>query len=340
MNADALINEINKKEFKPIYLLHGEEPFYIDELDKVIIQAALEEDQRDFNQMIFYGKDADLNSILEEAKSFPMMAERRLVVVREAQDLKFKDDKDNRDSEKFEKYCENPNPTTVLVFEYKYKTFDKRKKVFKHITNKGAVFQSDKVKDYNLVQWINAFLQQKKYGITPKAAQLLADSIGNNLARIANELLKLELLLKEGTTINEIHIEENIGISKEYNVFELVNAISSRDTLKAFRIIDYFEHTPKSGPLVVVISNLFTFYVRLMRIHFNKGKHPDQLAKELGMHPFAVKQLVQASNLYPPKIAARNIDFLQEYDLKSKGIGNSSSSEAGLMKELIFKLMN
>lgn len=333
MNLDSILNDISQQNFKPIYLLHGDESYYIDILDKVIVEHALEEDQRDFNQMIFYGKDADFNAVIEEAKSFPMMAERRLVVVREAQDLKM-------DWDRLALYAEKPNPTTVLVLEYKYNTVDKRKKAFKLIEKNGLVFQSDAIKEYNLVQWINNYLKQKNYGITAKASQLLADSIGNNLSRITNELDKLELLLTPGTQINEIHIEENIGISKEYNVFELVNAISTRDTLKAYRIVDYFAHNPKSGPLVVVISNVFTHFIRLMKIHFNKGKSPDQLAKDLRLHPFAVKQLIQSSNTYPPKIVARNIDILEEYDLKSKGIGNSSSTEAELMKEMIFKLMN
>lgn len=337
MEIEKIINDISKKNFKSVYLLHGEEPYYIDKIDQAIIENALEEDQRDFNQAIFYGKDANIDIIIEEAKGFPMMAERRLVVVREAQSLELRSEKDNL---KFEKYCENPNPTTILVFEYKYKNYDKRKKVYKNIDKNGLVFQSDKIKDYKLTQWINSYLQTKNYTITPKACQLIADSIGNDLSRITNEIEKLELLLKPGTTINEIHIEENIGISKEYNVFELVNAIGTREVLKAYRIIDYFAHNPKSAPLVVVITNIFNFYIKLMRIHFNKGKNPDQLARELGMHPYALQQLMPSSRIYPPKICARNIDILQEYDLKSKGMGNSTATEAELMKELIFKLMN
>lgn len=332
MNFDAILSEINKKIFKPIYLLHGEEPYYIDQVSDEIHKNALEEHERDFNQTILYGKDADVLTVISEAKGYPMMAERRLVIIREAQDLK--------DIEKLETYCANPNPTTVLVLEYKYKKFDSRKKIFKEISKNGIDFLSDKIKDYQLTNWINTYLSKRNYSITQKASQLLADSLGNDLSKITNELGKLEILLQKGTAINEIHIEENIGISKDYNTFELVNAIAVRDSLKAFQIVDYFANNPKAGPLVVVIGNIFTFFSRIMRIQFANTKIPDELAKQLGVHPFAVKELIQASNLYPPKKAAANITILHEYDLKSKGINNSSMSEGELMKELIYKLMN
>lgn len=332
MNVDAIVSEIEKKLFKPVYLLHGEEPYYIDIIGNAIYKNALEEDERDFNQSVLYGKDTDVLTVISEAKAFPMMSERRLVVVREAQDLK--------NIEKLDAYCASPNPSTVLVLEYKYKKFDSRKKITKEIAKNGIVFQSDKVRDYQLTGWINSYLTKRNYSITPKASQLLSDSLGNDLSKITNELSKLELLLQKGTAINEIHIEENIGISKDFNVFELVNAIASRNVLKAFQIVEYFSNNPKAGPLVVVISNIFNFYSRIMRIQFSASKVPDILAKELGVHPFAVKELIQASKIYPPKKAAANISILHEYDLKSKGVNNSSMSEGELMKELIFKLMH
>ncbi len=332
MNVEAIISEIEKKLFKPVYLLHGEEPYYIDAIGSAIYKNALQEEERDFNQSVMYGKDADVLAVISEAKGFPMMSERRLVIVREAQDLK--------DIEKLEAYCAQPNLSTVLVLEYKYKKFDSRKKITKEIAKNGIVFQSDKVKDYQLTGWINSYLTKRNYTITPKASQLLSDSLGNDLSKITNELNKLELLLQKGTAINEIHIEENIGISKDFNVFELVNAIASRDILKAFQIVEYFSNNPKAGPLVVVITNIFNFYSRIMRIQFSTSKAPDELAKQLGVHPFAVKELIQASKIYPPKKAAANISILHEYDLKSKGVNNSSMPEGELMKELIFKLMH
>lgn len=332
MDHKSIIQEIKNKHFKPIYLLHGEEPYYIDLISKAIIANALEEHERDFNQSVFYGSDSEVLSIISEAKGYPMMAERRLVVIREAQDLK--------DFEMLEKYCAKPEQSTVLVIMYKGKKFDSRKKIFKEISKNGLVFSSDKLKDYQLVDWINNYLKTTDFSITPKATSLLADYLGNDLSKIINELDKLALLLQKGTTINEVHIDENIGISKDYNVFELTNAIAVRDVNKAFTIVNYFEHNPKAGELVVIIPSIFNFFFKLMRIHFSSNKSTDALIQLLKIHPFAVKELVNASKLYPPKMISRNISYLHEYDLKSKGLNNDSFSKADLMKELIYKIMH
>lgn len=332
MDHKSIIQEIKNKHFKPIYLLHGEEPYYIDLISRAIIANALEEHERDFNQSVFYGSDSEVLSIISEAKGYPMMAERRLVVIREAQDLK--------DFEILEKYCAKPELSTVLVIMYKGKKFDSRKKIFKEISKNGLVFSSDKLKDYQLVDWINNYLKTTDFSITPKATSLLADYLGNDLSKIINELDKLALLLQKGTTINEVHIDENIGISKDYNVFELTNAIAVRDVNKAFTIVNYFEHNPKAGELVVIIPSIFNFFFKLMRIHFSNNKSTDALIQLLKIHPFAVKELVNASKLYPPKMISRNISYLHEYDLKSKGLNNDSFSKADLMKELIYKIMH
>lgn len=332
MDAQSLIQQINKKEFKPLYLLQGEEPYYIDMISKALVENVLEEHERDFNQTILYGKDADALAIVSEAKGYPMMAERRLVVIREAQDLK------NIDA--LEAYCSSPNPTTILVLTYKYKKLDARKKLTKEIAKNGIVYTSDKIKEYKLIDWINTYLKTTEYAITPKAASLLADFLGNDLSKITNELDKLALLLQKGTTINEIHIEENIGISKDYNVFELVNAISIRDVPKAMKIVSYFEHNPKSGPLVMIIPSIFTLFSRLMRIHFLPNKSNDAVAQALKVHPFATRDLLQATKIYPAKKISNNISILYDYDLKSKGVNNATFSPSDLMKEMIFKLMH
>lgn len=332
MDHKSIIQDVKNKHFKPIYLLHGEEPYYIDLISKAIIANALEEHERDFNQSVFYGSDSEVLSIISEAKGYPMMAERRLVVIREAQDLK--------NFEMLEKYCAKPEQSTVLVIMYKGKKFDSRKKIFKDISKNGLAFSSDKLKDYQLVDWINNYLKTTDFSITSKASSLLADYLGNDLSKIINELDKLALLLQKGTTINEVHIDENIGISKDYNVFELTNAIAVRDVNKAFTIVNYFEHNPKAGELVVIIPSIFNFFFKLMRIHFSNNKSTDALIQLLKIHPFAVKELVNASKIYPPKMISRNISFLHEYDLKSKGVNNDSFTKADLMKELIYKLMH
>lgn len=335
MDYNSLIKDIKAKKFKPVYLLHGEEAYYIDLISKVIEEEVLEEHERDFNQTIVYGKDADIISIIGEARNFPMMAEKRLIIIREAQDIK------DKDLEFLESYFLDINPSTVLVLAFKYKKLDSRKKLYKEISKNGEIVLSEKVKDYKLVDWINTYLRDSNYSITPKAAILLADFLGNDLSKITNELDKLQILIKAGTTINEVHIEENIGISKDYNVFELVNAIQSGDVPKAFKIVNYFDHNPKSGPFVVVISQVFTMFMKLMRVHFIENKTEGAIAASLKIPPFLVKDIINSSKIYPAKRIAKNVAILHEYDLKSKGVGSTGDvSDGELMKEMVFKLLH
>jgi DNA polymerase-3 subunit delta len=332
MDSKQLIKEIVNKNFQPIYFLHGEEGFFMDEITKALIDNVLDEGERDFNQSIFYGKDTDISTIVNEAKGYPIMSERRLVVLKEGQDIK------NYDA--LESYCENPLKSTVLVINYKYKTFDSRKKVMKLAAKAGIVFKSEKVKEYKLADWISGHVKDIGFGITSKASILLAEFLGNDLSRITNELSKLSILLEKGTTINEIHIEENIGISKDYNVFELKNAIAVRDVPKAYKIVYYFEHNPKATDIVVVVSTIFTFFSQLMRIHFLSNKSRESVAAALKVHPFAAGELMSSAKVYNPKKIAANLAILYEYDLKSKGVGNSSFSKGDLMREMIYRLMH
>lgn len=332
MDHKSIISAVKNGEFAPVYLLHGEESFFIDAITDAIVQHALKDEERDFNQSILYGKDTDVETLITEAKGYPMMAERRLVVLREAQDLK--------QFEKLEEYAESPLESTVLVLCHKHKKFDSRKKLFKTISKNGVVFRSDLVPDYKLVDWINNYVKSKGYGISQKASMLLSEFLGNDLSKIVNELNKLYLLVEKGTTINDVHIEENIGISKDYNMFELSNAIGARDIPKAFAIVDYFEHNPKAGALIPIVNNLFTLFSQLMRIHFLENKSKESVASALRVHPFVASKLLVACNIYKPKKIAANIAILHDFDLKSKGIGNSSASDGQLMKEMVYRLMN
>lgn len=332
MDYKAIIRDIKNKQFKPVYGLHGEEPFFIDAICDAILENCLEEHERDFNQTIFYGRDTDPMTVASEAKGFPMMAERRLVVVREAQDMKNIYD--------LESYIANPNPSTVLVLCHKYKSLDGKRKMVKEIGNNGLLFKSEKVKDYQLTEWIVNYVKTIGFDITSKAAALLNEFLGNDLGRIVNELEKLSIILEKGTRISDIHIEENIGISKDYNNFELTNAIAVRDNLKVFQIAHYFEKNPKDHSIIAIIGQLFNFYSNLMRIHFLPNKSPDAVVTALKVHPFVAKQLMQSANNYPPKVLANNVAVLHEYDLKAKGIGNSTFSEGELMREMLYKLMN
>jgi len=332
MDYKAVIKSIRDKKYEPIYFLHGEEPFFIDAISKVIAEEVLDESERDFNQTVVYGKDCDPGQILSLAKQFPMMSERQVIIIREAQDIK------NWDL--FENYFKQPQPSTLLVICHKYKKFDTRKKVYKALAGNSLVYLSDKVKDYQLTAWIAKYVQDTGYGITDKAASLLAEFLGNDLGRIINELDKLSILLEKGTKINDVHIEENIGISKDYNVFELVNAIGELNILKANKIIQYFEHNPKAANIVVIIPNIFTFFQRLMTIHFLANKTPENVAMNLKIPPFVAKEQIRYAKLFPPKKIAQNIAYLREYDLKSKGVNSSNLSQGQLLKELIYLLMH
>lgn len=329
---NQIIKDIESGRFEKIYFLHGEEPLFIDMITDAIVKNALEEHERDFNQTIIYGKEADALSLISEAKGYPMMAERRLVVLKEAQDF--------RGMEDLLPYFENPSDQTILVINHKYKNYDTRKKSMKAVAKNGLVFKSEKVKEYKLPDWIKDHVISQGYSITPKASMLLAEFLGNDLSRIVNEIEKLEILVEKGTTINEIHIEENIGISKDYNVFELINAVGSRNIEKANRIVDYFDHNPKATSIIMVISNLFNHYSRLMRIHFLENKSREAIASAIKVHPFVAGELLSSAKIYNPKKIAANIAILHEYDLKSKGVGNTSFTHGQLMKELIFRLMH
>ncbi len=332
MDHKLIIKNIKQHQFEKIYFLHGEEPFFIDAITDAIVENAMDDSERDFNQTIVYGKECEAGAIIADAKSYPMMGERRLVIIKEAQEFK--------DIDLLESYFNNPVDTTIFVICYKHKKFDTRKKLIKIAAANGLVFLSEKVRDYKLVDWISSYAKEVGYQITPKAAMLLAEFLGTDISRVVNELDKLSILIEKGTAINEVHIEENIGISKDYNFFELANAFAERDYLKASKIVNYFEKNPKMGPLIPVISNLFSYHTKLMRIHFSKDKSPAALASVLGVAPFLVAQYTKAAKIYNPKKLAENIAILQEYDLKSKGIDNSSSSDGELMKEMVYRLMN
>ena len=332
MDYKLLLKEIRNKKFEKIYFLHGEEPYFIDVLTKAIQENALEESERDFNQSILYGKDAEVLSLISELKSYPMMAERRLVILKEAQYFKA--------IEQLESYLENPANSTIFVICYKYKTFDARKKTLKNALKNGVVFKSEKVKEYQLAEWIQQYIKTTGYELTSKACMLLIESLGNDLGRIVKELEKLAVLIEKGTIINENHIEENIGISKDYNVFELTNAVANKDNLKALKIVDYFEHNPKAADLVFVISNLFKFFSQIMRIHFLPNKSREAVAQALGVHPFVAGELTNAKNKYDPRKIAANITLIHEYDLKSKGVGNTSATQGELMREMVYQLIH
>ena len=253
MSYNKIISDIKQNKFSNIYLLHGEESYYIDRIEEALIQNVLEDHERDFNQSVLYGKDITVGNILDEVQQFPMMSERRLVIVREAQNLK-------KSISELVKYAESPMKSTILVICYKYENLDGRSSFVSRCTKEQTVFKSEKVRDYQLVEYLTSLVKENGFSITPKAANLFAESVGTDLSRIFTELTKISVILQKGEQINEDHIALNVGISKEYNVFELTKAVAMRDVPKAMRIVDYFEKNPKSTSIVVIVSNMFGLF--------------------------------------------------------------------------------
>jgi DNA polymerase-3 subunit delta len=326
-----IINDLKAGIIKPIYFLMGEEPYYIDKLTEYIENNILSEDEKGFNQTVIYGRDATIEDIVSNAKRYPMMAERQVVVVREAQEL-------SRTIDKLESYAENPQPTTVLVVAYKYKTLDKRKKLVKLIAKNGVLFESKKLYENQVGTWIQRLLQGRGYSIEPKANAMLVEFLGNDLSRISNELDKLQIILPKGHTITPKDIEYNIGFSKDFNVFELQNAIGSKDQLKAFKIAQYFADNPKDNPLVVTVSLVFGFFVKILKYHGLKDKDPRAAAPVLGVNPFFMKDYEIALRNYSMKKVSSIVASLREIDVKSKGVGANSLSNHDLLKEMLVKI--
>jgi len=328
--ARHIVTSIKKGDIKPIYFLMGEEAYYIDAISKFIEDTILSEEEKGFNQTVLYGRDVTISDIISTAKRFPMMAERQVVIVKEAQDL-------SRTIENLLPYVENPQPTTVLVICYKYKKLDKRKKIYKAIDKVGVLFESKKLYDNQVPDWIRKVLAGKNYSISPKASQMLVEFLGNDLGKVNNELEKLQLICKPEEQITAQIIEENIGISKDFNNFELQNAISNRNVKKAFGIIQYFAHNPKNHPLVLTVSLLFSFFSKVLKYHALTNK--SQASKVLGVNPYFIKDYEIAARNYPMKKVSAIIASIREIDVKSKGVG-ASLSQGDLLKELLVKVMN
>lgn len=329
---EQILSEIHKKQFAPVYFLTGEEPYFIDMIADTIENEALDEADRAFNQIVLYGRDVDVETIANHARSFPMMGERMVVIVKEAQDVK--------NLENFEPYLDTLPETTLLVFVYKYKKLDKRKTFAKKLDKKGVWFESKKLYDSNIPGWIQNYLKGEGYSITPKATQMLADYLGTDLHKIANELKKLIIALPKNKSIDDADVERNIGISKDFNVFELQNAIGSRDVLKANRIVNYFGDNGKDNPLLVTVINLYAYFTKLLKLHFAADKSQGGLASALGVNPYFVRDYQNAARNYSPGTCIRNISILREFDMKSKGYESGDVSEKDLYREMIFKLMH
>lgn len=331
--AASIIKDIKNKKIAPIYFLSGDEPFYIDKISKVIENDVLSEDEKGFNQSVLYGNDVEMTDIIGMAKQFPMGAERQVLIIKEAQHL-------SRTIDQLESYAANPQPTTVLVFNYKGKTLDKRKKIYKEIQKNGVIYESKKLYDNQIPDWIEDNAKSLGLSIEPKAKFLMAEFIGNDLSRMENELEKLKIVVGEGLITSEV-IEKNIGISKDYNNFELRKAVETKDAAKAFKIAKYFSQNPKDNPLVVTLTILYQCFSNIIIYHTLTDKSQGNVAKELGISPYFVKDASTAAQNYPLKKATRIISLLRETDVKSKGVGSTGNVTDGeLLNELLFKIFS
>lgn len=326
-----LVTNIQQGNIKPIYFLMGEEPYYIDKISEFIENNILDETEKGFNQMVLYGYDADIETIVSNAKRYPMMAERQVIIVKEAQEL-------SRTIEKLADYAANPQPSTVLVLNYKYKTLDKRKALYKAISKVGLVFESKPLYENKVPDWIRRVLQTKNYTIVPKASQMLVEFLGTDLSKISNELNKLQIVLPPGTQITPEHIEENIGVSKDYNNFELRKAIGERNELKAFKIANYFADNPKNNPFVMTVTLLFSYFSQILQLHGLQDKTPRSVALALKVNPYFVNDYLTAAHNYPMKKVSEVVSVLREFDTKGKGVGANNIPQGDLLKEMLVKI--
>lgn len=328
----SIMADLKRKVYHPVYFLCGEEPYYIDKITDFIANNVLEEHEREFNQTVIYGKETEIANVIEYAKQFPMMANHQVVIVKEAQNL--------RKIEDLQSYLENPSKSTVLVLAHKYKKPDKRKAFGKKLAKHSVYFESKKLYENKIPDWISSYLSERKYRISPKASLLVTEYLGTDLSKVANELDKLMLNLPEGTEISPKDIEENIGISKDFNTFELQGALGKKDLYKANLIAQHFALNAKEHPLVVTISSLYTYFSKILGYHFLKDRSQATVATALKVHPFFVKEYELAARNYPAKKAVAIIRYLKDFDLRSKGVNNPSTSDGELLKELVFKILH
>lgn len=328
----SIINAIKAGTMSPLYFLMGDEPFFIDQISTAFETFALPEEARGFDQTIVYGKDVTIDSLVSMAKRYPMIGQKQLIIVKEAQNL-------SRTIEQLKAYAENPQQTTILVFCYKYKSLDKRKALYKTLNKSHVVFESKKIYDSKVPNWIVEQLKYKGYEITPKASHLLANFLGNDLSKISNEIGKLALVTVDSKIINSDIIEHHIGISKDYNNFELQNALANLDQKKAYQIVRYFAKNPNKHPIVLTVSTLYAFFSKIMTLHTVTDRNPQNMARAIGVNPYFLKDYSVGAKNFPMRRISGVFETLRLIDIKSKGI-DANLSPKDLYNELLIRIFN
>ena len=333
---DSIVSDIKNRKFAPVYFFCGEEDFFIDALTDMIEKNALNEMEKAFNQTVVYGKDLTSRQIMETAGRLPMMAERQVVIIKEAQALSMKE----ADEEEYLRYLKKPIKSTLLVFAWKHGTPDGRKSFGKEMKKSAVYFESKPLYQNQVAPWVKNWLSQKKYKIEEQAAELLVEYTGNELAKVANELEKLIINKKAGATITLDDIESGVGISKEYNTFELNNALGTKNKTKTYQIVNYFVANPKNGPLVLILGTLQGYFSKIFLFHLNKNLTDKDIASVIKVSPFFLKDYRTAAANYTPQKLEQIFKILEEFDLRSKGVNNRSLKEGELLKEMVARILN
>ena len=337
-HPDQVLKELKSGSYAPVYFLQGEEAFYIDQITDYIEKNCLQEAEKGFNQTVLYGKDVNMGQVITNARRFPMMSERQVVIVKEAKDIQ---DLNKEEGQKLLlDYLDNPVPSTVLVFAHKHKKLDGRKPLSKTVGKKAVLVTTQKVKDWDLPKWIESHIASKGLSIDYQSTQMLAEHVGNNLERLDNEISKIEINLDNDKRITQELIQKYVGINKDYNVFELQKALSTRDVLKATRIVNYFGANIRQHPIIPMLALLYGYCTKLLILHAAKDKSDSGLSRALGVPPFVLKEYKIAAGHYGLTKVMQQISYLKEADLKCKGVGSGSQSEKDILRELIFKMMH
>ncbi len=333
MDYDQILDNLKRKIYHPVYFLCGEEPYFSDIISDFIEENVLTEAEKGFNQTVFYGKDTEIITVIEASRRFPMMASHQVIIVKEAQSWK--------NLKPLASYISAPSKSTLLVINYKYAKPDGRSAEYKAIRDNTVYLETKKLKEYQVPAWIENYVKARDYAITPQASQMLSDFLGNDLSKVSNELTKLFLVVQKGSRITPDDVERNIGISKDYNPYELTDALGSKNFLKANRIVNHFGSNPNAHPMPQLIGFLHSYFIRLFKYHFLTDKSEKGVASGLGLHPYVVKSYVEAARRYGKTRLFEIIGILREYDMKSKGMESSSTVTQGdLLKEMVYKIMH
>ncbi len=340
LTFEQIMTDLKNKIYKPIYYLMGEEAYFIDQITNYVEKNVLPDEEKSFNQTILYGKDIDMGTLLNTARRFPMMSNYNVVILKEAQNLKGIDGLPADQVDPFLLYAENPAPSTIMVINLRDKSLDKRKKIYKILEKNAILFESKQIYENKVGTWIISYLKERGYTIDIKAAELMASHLGNNLSKVAQEIEKLVIVVPKGKAITMKEIEENIGISKDFNIFELQSALGKKDIYKSNLIINHLGQNPKTKSIIPLIAFLYSYFTKILMVHSSEDKSNSALGSLLGINPFFVRDYIEAARNYNRAKCIHIIGFLREYDTKSKGIDSPPIDDIDLMRELVYKILH